>query len=129
MPVELCVTLWAPALGRLYRREKKEVRMQSKIDLKPLLERTSTCGIKPCRVLVNCGCNNEEKTEGSMNGDDSLERHHFGGKKDTKEGKNGLRKLGDKGKKKPKGCNFSPVIKKRNRQTGGHTTSYNPIPK
>ena len=79
MPVELCVTLWAPALGRLYRREKKEVRMQSKIDLKPLLERTSTCGIKPCRVLVNCGCNNEEKTEGSMNGDDSLERHHFGG--------------------------------------------------
>lgn len=24
---------------------------------------------------------NEEKTEGSMNGDDNLERHHFGGKR------------------------------------------------
>lgn len=84
MPVELCVTAWAPALGRLYRREKKEVRMESKIDLKPLLERTSICGIKLCRVLVNCGCDNEEKYEGNMNGDDSLERHYFAGEKGYK---------------------------------------------
>lgn len=77
--------------------------MGSKTDLKPLLERMSTCRIKLCRVSVNCGCDNEEKTEGSMNGDDSLERHHFGGKKDTKEERNGLQKLGDKGKKKPRG--------------------------
>lgn len=62
--------------------------------------------------MVNCGHDNEEKTEGSMNGDDSLERHHFGGKRDTKEERNGLWKLGYKGKNKPKGWDFSPVIKK-----------------
>ena len=128
MPVELCVKLWAPAPGRLYRKEKKEVRMQSKIDLKPLLERTSTCGIKLCRVLVNCGCEwRKDWREHEWRWQSW--KASLWGKKDTKEERNGLRKLGDKGKKKPKGCNFSPVIKKRNGQTGGHTTSYNPIPK
>ena len=39
---------------------------------------------KTLQILVNCGCDNEEKYEGNMNGDDSLERHYFAGEKGYK---------------------------------------------